>query len=212
MRILYPSAADPATLEVIEPDATTADGWTSSVTITENPIERSAPAADAVSPNADTLKAEIVLARSPVRVVGDHTGGVTGGVRRADLGNGQATDVLQFSSALQRPDLIVEELLRLQAAGTPLTVEIGERVFTEVAIKAVSRSRASADGDAVTLALEFQRLRIVEVASVPEPVIPQARAARSRGNQRPETPAPSAAEDNRSLLSRLTGFGRRVPQ
>lgn len=207
MHIIY---TDPSDQErTIEFDATLEETFGSEVDVTENEVEQGAPTSDNARPKLKEYKAEIVI--SNYHIVPSTTGmdGVTASMQPLDLGNGQQTNVLQYSSAVNRARNVYEELERISDSVTLIKIVSAFKTYENMVLKAINAARTPDTGNELRAELLFREMRVVSVQSVPQPDIPSARGRRSRGSQNGEADEDAPA-DSSSALSRLTGLGRRA--
>lgn len=112
--------------------------------ITSNPVENGAPVSDHIIPNADKLRLTIMIGDTSIY---------------ADVAEGEE----------RRTQKAFDVLRQLHDDRKPVTVYTKFRVYDNMGISHIGIPRSAANGDSLTVPIEFQQIRLVDTQTVKVP-------------------------------------------
>lgn len=166
----------------VQIDVLVAENYNRSSTITDHPVEDGSEVSDNKQQKPDTLQLTAFFAQS--------------------LAN--ADD--QNAATVTRAEDLYDKLLDLEAAAEPLSIFTARREYSNMMIERVTRPRTAADGDGVTVTVDFKQIKIATSQVVAAPPTRQRKNPKRDQGKRPK----KAANENQKELSSLARDGWRA--
>jgi len=163
----------------VQIDVLESDTFTRTKKATEHPVEDGSQVSDNLQDQPDTLQLTAFFAQS--------------------LAN--ADD--QNAAAETRAEDLFDALLTLQGIGEPLSVFTSRREYTNMVIERIGRPRTRADGDGVTVTIDFKQIKIATSQVVAAPPTRQRKNPKRDQGKRPKKAANDAQKESSSVLLNL---------
>lgn len=191
---------------VIDFDASPTQEFGLASEISKHAVEQGAAVADNVRTQNPTVTVEAIVSNYPITERRFGMDGVSLGSRILELPNGQRATTFGPSSRLNRVHLIDDELVRLQNAGTLLTVRTSLREITNAVLQqsTVHRDPETSSALMVTLVFEVIRIATTERVEIAHAAVRRNQHAGNRGNQPTTPPTPVQRQ---TMLRRLASMG-----
>lgn len=202
----------------IEFDAILQESVSQTAQVTQFPVEDGATISDHSQPDPLTIYLEAHVSDTPVRDIPTQSDGVTGSTRHVALDVPQqkpsfslpsgrmvntlvsaitgpgayGANVLQFDGKVTRVANVFEALNRLLVEGTPCSVVVGIKEFSNMVISNVGAPRDSSSGTGISFTIDLVQIQVVSsrTTAAPKPKQPRAKPKVDNGNKN-TTPAPT---------------------
>ena len=190
--ITFPTSIDGASFDSIVFDVNKGDRVSFEADITDNPIERSSAAADHVRARPVTVSIDALITDYPIST------SARGALQQvsAIASNPQAALGLSNRTQPGRSVEILETLRSIQSDGRECLIDLGDRAFSNMAIKSITVPRDRPLSGAFRVQISFQQIRTVRSQTVevaPPTQTLREQPARKAGKQATTVAAPSQA-------------------
>lgn len=166
-------------------DATISEGHTSTLTVTQHPVEQGADVTDHARKASDVLELRGIISNTPILILASQRArSVTGGPPSA------------------RAEDAYEEFRRLQETVELLTVTTEIHEYEDMVIESISVPRTAGTRKILDIQLRLKKFRVATVESVeaPEPKEPVHKAKRKQGRRQSKEPKTEVQEKSETVL------------
>lgn len=196
-------------LSVIDFDAIMTEGHSTTVLVTEHPVEAGSVIVDHVRPSPDTLALEVFISDTPLSLEGAL---VERSLYPKFGAEGVSVEDGRYTQEFQRVQSVYDQIRTLARTGQLVTVYTTLRTYKDLLITDVSTPRGPDDGSSVRISVNFRQIRFVASEAAKVPVAFQARDKKKRGggSQATKRIDPKTEENSGSILDSVLQIGKRA--